>query len=193
MYRCLELAAQGKELGLLNYVFIYCKFITWGRENFNVRVTYVESDEWFKYLRTSDDNKLYNKWKWRIKQVEREYVIKCKNFTEYRYASDLLCYELCGLGVSPKIELYDDYIKFQTEESYEIFQIKKEIKQRLQYIQDECDLAERKLSEIIYGRFLKRELKDKKTIEEILNNPQVMQAIAEINIYRKKIRQYDTL
>lgn len=207
---CIALAAQGQQLGLLTKVRLYCKLQTFGRVNFNVRIQFFESDKYHWYrakmlasiMRSkrldTDNEKIkpfieireWENWARYTSLRESEYVVQCRTLNEYKIACEIITAQLQLFDVECEFEDYRYNEVPYDEDELATIKLQNKLTHQIEKLTKITDKAEIYVNELIYGRWVKKEIKDANSVEEILQTPTIAKAVAELNIYKSKIKKY---
>ena len=210
---CLKAAAEGQELQLLSKITLYCKFQTFGRDNFNVRITFhsekladyralkiaaIMSKHWGEQSKDVEENIEHEHWGRKIHYLESEYFISCGNLNEYRQSAEIAQTIFEMMGINCEVDYYSESKVPYTDDELRVLKLQNELEDKIKEYEHRIDRlfdvqikAERNLSDILYSKWLKKELRNAESIEEVLANPIIAKSIAEINIYKTKIKKYD--
>lgn len=215
----LQTSALGHELGLIKKIRFYCKLKHYGQVNFNVRAEFSHTDKYHIYTAkklgnlwssfrdakhkepsdSENDKKHFEIDKdmehyiSSVSTVESEYVFKCWDINIYRNCCDILKENVSlFFGFDCEAEYYSDIEVPYSEDELKVAKLQNELEKKLERLNDLSRRAERSLCDIIYGKWVRKEIKDYESLEQVMSNPHVAKAIAEINIVKNKIRKFET-
>jgi hypothetical protein len=186
-----NLVGFGESQGLLSKVKFYPTGFKFGKVYYNIRVDYTYTEKYWNLVYSKDRSNEFNAFHRQVGVTTQDAVIKCYNAKEYVFALDIIKdvfsdfeIEIEYFNISEYTAPYSqDELKDMRKEENDSKTKEKEINYFLGKIKSHYT----KLSEVLYGRDVEKLISDYNTYYEVIKQPKIAKAIAEISHLRKLI------